>query len=249
MNQPSTIVYDCNASLGRRHDRRVAYDTRADLRRIMTEAGISRTVVYNPQSVSFGGLDGNQWLLEEIDGDPALIPQFVVNFATHDLDEVDAQVRESGVRSLRIFPVTQRYPFVHWIADPWLEWMADRGLSLWIPMGLQAEVDARDLYQTASRHPRVPIVLAGSHYSNYPVVWPMLRSLRHIFLDLSRFDIPHGVQRLIAHAGVERLLYGSDYPEVDPKPYLHYLHRAGLERAQIDAICHGNLRRLLRLEE
>jgi predicted TIM-barrel fold metal-dependent hydrolase len=249
MKQSSTIVYDCNASLGRRHDRRVAYDTRADLRRIMSEAGITRALVYNPHGMHFGAVEGNRWLLEEIHGDPALIAQFVVNFATNDLEEVDAQVSEAGVRSLRVFPATQRYPFVHWIADRWLEWMADRGLSLWIPMGLQPEVDARDLYETAYRHPRVPIVLAGSHYTNYPVVWSLLRSLRHVFFDLSRFDIPHGIERLIGHAGVERLLYGSDFPEVDPKPYLHYLHRAGLEPAQIDSICHGNLRRLLRLED
>src|SRR5262245_66053075 len=90
MNQSSTIVYDCNASLGRRHDRRVAYDTRADLRRIMSEAGISRALVYNPHGIHFGAVEGNQWLLEEIHGDPALIAQFVVNFATNELDEVHA---------------------------------------------------------------------------------------------------------------------------------------------------------------
>jgi predicted TIM-barrel fold metal-dependent hydrolase len=80
------------------------------------------------------------------------------------------------------------------------------------------------------------------------VVWPLVRALDNIHVDLSRFDIPHGVQRLIGRIGVERLLYGSDFPEVDPEPYLHYLHRSELDPAQLAAICHGNLSRLLQLE-
>jgi predicted TIM-barrel fold metal-dependent hydrolase len=248
MFRPSTTVFDCNAALGRRHDRRVAYDTRADLRRVMAEAGIAKSLVYNPYCVHFGTTEGNRFLLEEIAGDPDLIPQFVVNFATDEMAEVESLVREAGVRALRVFPVSQHFPLVHWIADPWLEWMASLGLSLWISMGRQPEVDARDLYDTARRHPRVPIVLAGSHYAYYPVVWPLVRALDNIHVDLSRFDIPHGVQRLIGRIGVERLLYGSDFPEVDPEPYLHYLHRSELDPAQLAAICHGNLSRLLQIE-
>ena len=247
MFRPATTVFDCNAALGRRHDRRVAYDTREGLRRVMNEAGIARALVYNPYAINFGTVEGNGFLLEEIAGDPALIPQFVCSFATDDLAEIDAQVTAAGVRALRAFPVSHRYPLVPWIADRWLGWMAERRLSLWIPMGHHPEVDVRDLYETARRHPRVPIVLAGSHYSNYPVVWPLLGALDHVHFDVSRFDIPHGIERLIRHIGVERLLYGSDFPEVDPEPYLHYLHHAGLEPPQLEAICHGNLARLLDL--
>jgi predicted TIM-barrel fold metal-dependent hydrolase len=248
MFRPSTTVYDCNVALGRRHDRLVAYDRREDLKRIMSEAGISKALVYNPYGAHFGTTEGNRFLLEEIGGDPNLIPQFVVNLATDDLDEVRDLVAQSRVRSLRVFPATQHYPLVHWIADPWLEWMAGAGMSLWISMGHRPEVDGRDLYDTARRHPGVPFVLAGSHYANYPVVWPLVRALDNIHFDLSRFDIPHGIQRMIGRIGVGRLLYGSDFPEVDPEPYLHYLHRAELDQAELDAICHGNLARLLALE-
>src|SRR5262249_8467023 len=163
---------------------------------------ISKCVVYNPYAVHFGTTEGNRFLLDEIAGDPDLIPQFIVNFATDELAEVETLAREAGVRSLRVCPVTQRYPLVHWSADRWLEWRAGRGLWLGTQRGHPAEVDVRDLSETARRHPRVPVVLAGSHYSNYAVVWPLVRALPNIHLALSRFDILHGVQRLIRHIGV-----------------------------------------------
>lgn len=248
MFRPETVVLDSNAALGRRHNQRVPGGTRDDLLRSMAEAGISKAVVYHPYTEVWGTMEGNRLLLEEIAGDDRLIPQFVVDFATDDLDEVSSHAREAGVRALRVFPNTHRYPFVHWIADPWLDWMAAQGLPLWIRMGHKLEVDARDLYATATRHPNVPMVLAASHYSNYAVVWPLLRVVKNLYFDLSRFDIPNGVERLVRHIGVDRLLYGSDYPEVDPEPYLFYLHRCGLRREELRAICSENLSRLLHLE-
>ena len=112
-------------------------------------------------------------------------------------------------------------------------------------MGYSQEVDIRDLYDTARRYPKVPIVLAGTHYSNYPEVWPLMKALENIYMDLSRFDLPNGVERLIKHVGADRLLFGSDFPEVDPAAYLFYLHHCGLDQETLSNICDGNLERLL----
>ncbi|MBM3803864.1 MAG: hypothetical protein FJW26_16300 [Acidimicrobiia bacterium] len=245
MAQPEVPVFDCNAALGRLHNQRVAYDTRDDLLRMMSESGIAKAVVYNPYCLHFGTVEGNQFLLEAIGGDQRLIAQFVVNFATDEISEIDALVRQSGIRSLRVVPATHRYPLVHWIADPWLEWMAQERMALWIPMSMRAEADARDLYETAKRHPKVPVVLAGAHYNSYPVVWPLVKALDHLYVDTSRFDLLDGINRLLQRAGPRRILFGSDFPDVDPRPYLHYLRRCGLSNADLEAICGGNLQRLI----
>ena len=55
----------------------------------------------------------------------------------------------------------------------------------------------------------------------------------------------NGVRRLIRHIGIHRLLFGSDFPEVDPQPYLYYLHHCGLQPTELRVICHDNLRDLL----
>ena len=243
--RPNLNIFDCNASLGRRHNERVPYDSKEDLLRVMSEAGIRRALVYNPYGVEFSTTEANQFLLERIGGEQNLIPQFVVNFAVDSLQEVEDSAQRSSVRTLRVFPASQRYPLVPWIADPWLEWMAAGNMVLWVPLGMSPEVDVRDLYETARRHPKVPIVLAGLHYSNYAAVWPLLKALDHLYVDLSRFDIPDGVARLIRHIGAGRLLFGSSFPDVDPKPYLYYLRHCGLPPSELSAICSNNLERLL----
>jgi len=243
--QPDLAIFDCNASLGRRHNERVPYHSKEDLLRVMSEAGIARALVCSPYAAAFSTMEGNQFLLDEIGDEQNLIPQFVVSFAVDAIDKVQEHTRRAGVRTLRVFPTTHAYPFVAWIADPWLEWMAAERMVLWVPLGWSPEVDIRDLYQTARRHPKVPIVLAGTHYSNYSVLLPLLKALDHLYVDLSRFDIPDGVRRLIRHIGVERLLFGSSFPDVDPKPYLYYLRHCGLDDSELSAICYHNLERLL----
>ena len=238
-------LFDCNAALGRRHNQRVPLDEPSGVIQFLSQAGISKALVYNPYTIPFGTIEGNRFLLQRTAGHPELVPQFVVSFAVDVLEEVRAEVAASGVRALRVFPRSHAYPLVHWIAGPWLEWMASEHLALWVPLGRNPEVDIRDLYDTASRHPHVPFVLAGTHYSNYAVVWPLLKALPNIHLDLSRFDLANGIERLISHIGFERLLFGSDFPEVDPKPYIYYLEHCGLPDTALRAICYGNLERLL----
>ena len=242
-------VIDCNAALGRRHDRRVLYDRPEDLLRIMDEARIARALVYHPYGIWTGSTDGNRFLLESIEGQDRLVPQFVVSLATDDMDRVRREAADAGVRSLRVVPISHGYPFVHWVADPWLEWMAREGLALWIPMGRDAEVDPRDLYDTASRHPDVPIVLAGLYYTDYPSIWPLLRALDHVHVDLSRWDLVGGLERLVDHIGAERILFGSDFPEVDGRSILYQLAHCGLREEQLAAIHHGNIERLLGMDE
>lgn len=245
MFAPRVPVFDANAALGRRHDERILHDRPQDLLRVMSEAGISRCLVYNPYCIRWGTREGNAFLLEGIRNHQRLVPQFVACLATDDPGLFREEVRAAGVRSLRVFPRSHRYPLVSWVADPWLEWMAREGVALWVNLGLRPEVDVRDLYETARRHPDVPTVLAACHYSDYASVWPLLKALDHLYFDLSRFDLANGVERLIQHVGVNRLLFGSDFPEVDPEPYLFYLHHCGLTPDELRAICHDNLVRLL----
>jgi hypothetical protein len=238
-------VFDCNASFGRRHNERAPFRSKDAFLAFMARAQISRALIYNPYSIHWGTMEGNRLLLDAIGETKCLIPQFVVSFAVDDIDEVQELTREAAVRSIRIFPNSHRYPLVPWISDPWLEWVSHSRIALWIPMGYSPEADVRDLYEIAGRFPTVSMVLAGSHYMNYSSIWPLLKVRENIYFDLSRFDSADGVQRLIRHVGVHRLLFGSALPDVDPMPYLYYLRHSGLTQPELEDICHRNLERIL----
>lgn len=242
MFQPQVPVFDGHVSLGRRHNQRVSVSDREEVLAALISAGTTRALVYHPHGVHFESFDGNRRLLEVIGEEERFVPQFVVNLAVDDLEAVAAEVQAAGVRSLRACPKTNLYPFTPWVAGPWLDWLACEGIGLWLPID---EVDLRDVHDTLKAFPQAKVVLVGAHYSHHASLWPLLRAVPNLYLDLSRYDVIHGVERLIAHIGYERLLYGSGYPELAVGPYLYYLHHADLSEEVLRAICYDNLAGLL----
>ena len=246
MFQPQVPVFDGHVSLGRRHDQRVSVSDREEVGAALTAAGTTQALVYHPHAVNFESFAGNQRLVEIIAGEERWVPQFVVNLAVDALPAVQEAVQSAGVRSLRACPQTNLYPFTPWVVGPWIEWLMQEELGLWLPID---DVDLRDVYDTLSAFPQLKAVLVGVHYSHHARVWPLLKALPNLHLDLSRYDIIQGVERLVAHIGPERLLYGSNYPELAVGPYLYYLHQADLAEEVLQAICYDNLAGLVAATE
>ena len=243
--KPSVPVFDANVALGRRHDRRVVVDTVAGTKDAMDMCGVERALVYSPHAAGFDTLEGNQLLIEAIEGEPSLVPQFVGNPATDDLDSFATAMMERGVRSVRMLPAQHRYPFRDWVVGSWLEWMEAEGISLWI---VAEELDPSTLHDAVSAHPGVQFVLAEVQWRHAPWAIPLLRSLPNVSVEMSRFVIADGVARLMDAVGEGRILFGSRFPDSAMGHQIYNLHRSGLDEPALAAICAGNLDRLLGLE-
>ena len=238
-------TFDANVALGRRHDRRVVVDTTEGLLEAMDGSGVERAVVYSPYAAHFDTVEGNEQLLEMIEGQPRLIPQLVANPAVEDLATFAAQVASLGVRSIRFHPAEHKYPFRDWVVGPWLEWLESEGIPLWIPV---PETDPVTLQEVAAGHPGLSIVLTECHYSQVPWAIPFLRSVSNTSLEVSRWVIADGVKRLMDTVGPQRILFGSRFPDSSMGNQLYNLHRSDLSDNDLAAICAGNLDRLLGLE-
>ena len=243
--RPRVPVFDANVALGRRHNRRVVSDTTEGLLDAMDSSGVERALVYSPFAEDFDTVDGNALLMEMIEGQPRLVPQFVANPATESLDDFSAEVSRRGVRSVRIVPMAHSYPFTDWVAGPWLDWLESEGIPLSIPVDF---VDVEQLHDTAKAHPGLAVILAEVHYRHVPWVLPMLRSVPNTYVEMSRFVIADGVARLMDAAGGERVLFGSRFPDSSMGHQIYNLHTNGLDDSTLAAVCAGNLDRLLGLE-
>ncbi len=242
MFKPEVPVFDGNTVLGRRHDQRVLSGDREALTAAMDRSGITRALVHTPYAVTYDTTVGNRHVLELIGEEPRLAAQFVVNLPTDDLKAFAATVKAAGVRSLRAFPKTHLYPLTSWVVGEWGDWMTQEGIGLWVSA---TEADPRDLHETASTFRNLTVVLTDVHYAHHAVLQPLLKTLPNLRVDLSRYDVPNAVERMVARMGPDRLLYGSAFPDLDPLPYLFYLHRCGFDRRTLQAICHDNLASLL----
>ena len=244
--RPRVPVFDANVALGRRHNRRVVSDTTEGLLDAMDSTGVERALVYSPFAEDFDTVDGNALLMEMIEGQPRLVPQFVANPATESLDDFAAEVSRRGVRSVRIAPIAHSYPFTDWVAGPWLEWLESEGIPLSIPVDF---VDVPQLHDTAKAHPKLNVILAEVHYRHVPWVIPLLRSVHNTYIEMSRFVIANGVARLMDAAGGERVLFGSRFPDSSMGHQIYNLHTNDLDDSTLAAVCAGNLDRLLDLEK
>jgi predicted TIM-barrel fold metal-dependent hydrolase len=243
--KPSVPVFDANVALGRRHDRRVVVDTAAGTLDAMKKSGVERALVYSPHAGGFDTQVGNRLLVELIEGHPSLVPQFVANPATDDLEYFADTIRARGVRSVRMEPNKHNYPFRDWVVGPWLDWLEAEGIPLWTAAD---ESDPSALHDTVAARPGLKVVLAEAHYSHVPWAIPLLRSLPNMSVEMSRFVIADGVARLLDTVGERRILFGSRFPDSSMGQQLYNLHRTGLDSPALAAICSGNLDRLLRID-
>ena len=237
-------VFDANVALGRRHDRRVRVDTVEGTLKAMRRVGVGRALVYSPHAASFDPSDGNRVLLEMIEGEASLVPQFVC-IPSDDLESFAAGVKEHGVRSVRLLPKLHNYPFRDWVVKPWLHWLAAQDIHVWVPFD---QIDPSELHETLTEHRDLNVVLAEVPYGHAAWALPLLRSLPNLHIETSWFLSTDGVSKLIDAVGDRRILYGSRFPDSPMGPYLYHLHRCGLGESSLAAICSGNLKRMLRMD-
>ena len=252
---PSVPVFDANMALGRRNDRRVSIDTVDGTLAEMRRAGIDLALVYSPTAAT-ATYSGNRLLMETLEDEPSLVPQFVCNPSKDDLAVFADRVSDAGARAVRMLPTKHEYPFRDWVVGPWLDWAASEDVPVWVPTNYGwptgppvapwvQEFDDTAFHDTLAGHPEVTVVLAEAQYAQAAWAMPLLKELPNLYVELSRFVRTDGIQQLIDLIGPERILYGSRFPDSPMAAQLYYLHRSGLSHETLTAICAGNLERLL----
>ena len=241
---PEANVFDANISLGRRHSTKLRVDGISETLALMDFSRISRALAYNPHAVSFDGLDGNSFLIEEIENHRFRIePQFVWSPGIDSLSTAIAQTALHKVKSIRMTPISNNYVFKPWVVSEWLEWLSSESIPLWLPV---EETDPGDIFETVVKHPKLKLVLTEVHYKHYPWVMHLLKALPNLYIETSRFVVIDGIRILVDAIGSERILYGSRFPYSPFSPMLYSIHLSDLNPNQLNQICHTNLENLLK---
>lgn len=240
--KPSFPVFDANVALGRKHSQRVLVDNAPDLLKYMSKSGIDRSLVYSPHSVNFDSIDGNSILIENINGNNALMPQFVWSPGIDNMQNAIDTTLKHNVKSIRFAPLSHKYPFKKWMVNAWLDSMISNSISLFISI---EEVEPDDIFEVIKEYPDIKVVLTEIHYRHYPWLMHLLKSLPNINIEISRFVIADGMNILVNQIGVDRVLYGSRFPDSPFSPQLYSLYFSGLKDDDIKKITSTNLENLL----
>ena len=173
-----------------------------------------------------------------------------------------ARVAGQGVKVLKIHPHTQRFD----LADPRVLAVARRAGELGMVVltdnaGIVAD-DTEDLFNLALRAPDTQFVFAhiGGLDFRFWNVLALARTAEGVFAENIHFDIS-AIAVLMADApiedefvwtlrnvGIDRILLGSDYPQLSLADTVDALERLGLTPEETAKIRWGNAQRLFGLE-
>ena len=145
--------------------------------------------------------------------------------------------------------------------EPVMDMCADRSLPVLIhtnePVGHdyhgKTPVTLSQIYGLIKRFADNKIVLA--HWGGGLFFYALMKkevkeSLKNVYFDTAAspylYD-PEVYQVAIQLAGIDKILFGSDYPLLAPQRYFSEMQQAGLAKNQMDQICGLNARRLFNL--
>jgi predicted TIM-barrel fold metal-dependent hydrolase len=143
---------------------------------------------------------------------------------------------------------------------PIMKMCADRDLPVLIhtnePVGHayhgKTPITLAQIYRMVKRFSETKIVLA--HWGGGLFFYSLMKrdvkeTLTNVFFDTAASPFlydPEIYQFAVRLIGVDKILFGSDYPLLPPARYFGEMRETGLTQPQIDKICGGNAKKLLK---
>ena len=164
--------------------------------------------------------------------------------------ELERAIDALGFKAIKIYSPYTPYPLDDPAWDPVYGFADERGLAIIAHTGGEATSAPAQLGRAAPRFPNANFV-AGHSGNTEPYRSQAIaaaQSCANYYLETcSTFRTPGVIEQLVAGAGAERVLFGSDTPLMDPRPQLGKIITAAINAEAKRLVLGENARRLLKL--
>ena len=230
---------------------RVDFPEVQDLLAHMDYLGVDRMLVEATSAVEYSPILGNQKLLQTLAPyQERMKPVFVITpadfYETGTMDWLKKQAA-SGNRAFRICPAVSRFPLRQ--MERILAELAPFQPLLMMDAGFASgELDFRDLEEMARKFSTINFLLTRQMWGGFGHIMDLMWRLPNIYLDISWLHMRDTIEMLRDEFGIQRLVFGLGFKS-------HYgaaigaLGHARLSAQEKEAVAHGNLERLLGMEE
>jgi predicted TIM-barrel fold metal-dependent hydrolase len=207
--------------------------------------GIGAGLVHHAAALGERPDYANRLLLEEVEGHPALVPQWVLtpDDRTPPPDELIPEMLDLGVCAARICPRTHRFDVCADGCAALLKALQESGLPLFVDI---AELDIQSAADLARRHPRLPVVLCGVAWGSDRSLLPALERAPNLHIETHALYGHRIFERIARRFGADRLLFGTGLPDWSASAAIMMPLYEALSSEDRAAVAGGNLRRLLR---
>ena len=242
MQSPATPVIDCHTHCGTGTALVSPWTTIADPAEILRrndEAGIHKACIFPISHDTFA--EANR----EIAGIVKRYPGRFIGYAKHDPVNEKGRIREMLLRECRQMGL--RGLKLHVAPTPEvMDTVAELGIPvIWHPLRVE-------LFDPVARaYPAVDLILAhlGSDLSGdwreHLAAIEMAKRYPNVHLDTGACVLTRYLERAVKELGAQRIVFGSDEPEVDCRLEIFKVRMLKLPKQQEDMILGGNMVRML----
>ena len=238
--------FDCNAQVGRysvKHSE--AFTTVEELLAEMEYVGISEALVYHALSKEYDPSTGNQLLIKEVQGKPLHPCWVVMPHYTGEIPQPEhllAEMKQSGVRAIRLFPVLHQFRLSDWCSGELLD-MAEANQ---IPVFLDFDQTNWDeVAALLKSHPKLNLILLKTSYRVNRYLYPLFEKYENLRIECATYQTARGIEAICQRFGAGRLLFGTGLPVLEAGPSIALITYAEISEAEKHLIASENLRKLL----
>jgi uncharacterized protein len=247
-------IVDCHGHLGYWRGFNIAAPTPADLVRIMDRSGINTIVLSATAGITADYRLGNAQVLQAMRDFPGRIygycsinPHYPVQEQRDEL----ARCLKTGMVGVKIHPSLHGYPAGGEGYRAAWEFAQEHNLCLLSHTCVGDPTCAIALFdQLAADYSAVKIILghSGMGYEGTEQSAALARKYPNVYLDLTMSQCHRGlVERMVAGAGADRVLFGTDLQFIDCRTHLGRLAFSSLDDHALRLIFGANARRLFGL--
>jgi len=245
--------FDANASFGRLEVPNVRRaESARDLLDEMDFVGIDEALVWHSSSVNLSPVDANRHAVGLTRPHPRLHPTWVLlPHQTNELgspEEFHSRMREEQVRALWLRPAEHRWLPTRVGIGSMLDMAAEKKIACFVTRGVQSEAGSGWglIARLLGDFPGLRLVVTGTgSWGEDRYFRPLLESYPNLYIEISRYELSHGIESLVRFCGHERIVYGSGYPAWTMGGPKMMVATAEISLEGRRAIAGGNIRRLL----
>lgn len=208
--------------------------------------GIHAGLVYHAECLDYCQDYGNRKLMREIEGQPRLMPQWVVMpHHTYEMappDELVVEMLERNVRAARMYPSAHGFGTSDAVVGPLLRKLQEHRIPVFFEV---TELTIPTAVELCKRYPELPVVLCSVSWASDRLMNAVLAEVPNLHLETWALQGHRAYERFVEQFGPDRLLFGTGLPERSPGAAKMMALYENISAEAREKIAGGNLLRLL----